>query len=313
VRHTLVNSGTISGEDRGVIIEARGQTSIILNSGTIAGGDAGIDASFTSNAILEVWNTGTISGSNFSFHGNDDDGSGFSSDRVHNAGLMQGDILLNSGNDLYDGIGGIVLGTVDGGSGNDTLIGGNDTEVFLGGDGEDQISGRGGDDEINGGANNDTLRGGAGNDDVSGGSGADQMFGGEGADTLSGGTNDDVIRGGDGNDQITGGSGGDKLIGGAGADTFIYTSAAQSPFGGGLDIIRDFTSGEDQIDLSDIVGPDLTFIGTGSFSGTQGEVRYVTNAKGNASVFADVDGDGTADLRIFLVNVQSLDQGDFLL
>jgi len=42
-------------------------------------------------------------------------------------------------------------------------------------------------------------------------------------------------------------------------------------------------------------------------------VRYVTNVKGNASVFADVDGDGVADLRIFLLNVQSLDRGDFLL
>jgi len=313
VAHTVLNTGSIAGDSVGIQIEARGSASTIINSGFITSGGYGIIGNFITDAVLEVWNTGTIAGKFESFRGNSDDGSGTSSDRVHNAGLMTGNVILLGGDDLYDGIGGFVAGIVDGGAGSDTLIGGTDTDIFLGGTQADLLRGRGGDDDLGGDGGNDTILGGGGNDDISGDGGEDRLFGGDGSDTLSGGLNDDVIRGDDGNDEITGGSGADRLIGGAGADTFIYTAAAQSPFGGDIDVIRDFTSGEDQIDLSDIVGPDLVFIGTAGFSGTQGEVRYFTNAKGNASVFADVDGDGVADLRIFLVNVQSLDQGDFVL
>ena len=66
----------------------------------------------------------------------------------------------------------------------------------------------------------------------------------------------DTFVGGSGNDIITGGAGADTLSGGAGADTFVYTSVADSAASTAanttvtFDTIKDFTTGEDKIDLS---------------------------------------------------------------
>jgi hypothetical protein len=58
-----------------------------------------------------------------------------------------------------------------------------------------------------------------------------------------GGAGDDNIRGGGGNDRINGGGGDDLLIGGNGNDLFIYYQRI------GHDIILDFASGRDRIEL----------------------------------------------------------------
>jgi Ca2+-binding RTX toxin-like protein len=61
----------------------------------------------------------------------------------------------------------------------------------------------------------------------------------------------DTIAGGAANDTIIGGGAGDALFGGAGADTFVYRSATESnPNAGRLDIIHDFQTGMDVLDLS---------------------------------------------------------------
>lgn len=64
-------------------------------------------------------------------------------------------------------------------------------------------------------------------------------------DILSGAGGNDQISGGEGNDILLDGAGTDHLQGGAGADTFILTQD------GARDIISDFQSGIDRIDLSD--------------------------------------------------------------
>lgn len=92
--------------------------------------------------------------------------------------------------------------------------------------GDDRIVGRGGDDLILGRAGNDELKGGEGNDRLEGGAGTDRLHGGSGDDVLVGGKGDDV------------------LIGWAGADTYVF-----SP-GSGRDVVRDFESGVDKIDLT---------------------------------------------------------------
>jgi hypothetical protein len=56
----------------------------------------------------------------------------------------------------------------------------------------------------------------------------------------------------------------------------------------------------------------FTFIGTGAFSDTAGELRYVANAEG-VTIEGDTDGDGQADFSIDVLGVSSLKAADFLL
>ncbi|MAS36104.1 MAG: hypothetical protein CL610_19000 [Anaerolineaceae bacterium] len=130
-----------------------------------------------------------------------------------------------------------------------------------------------------------------------------ELYGRAGDDTLAGGGYADTLNGGQGVDQITGGSG---------ADVFDYNSNGASGTGSGnRDIITDFVTGTDQIDLSDFVGT-FTFQGTSAFTGTASEVRY-TQTGGNTIVEIDSDADGTADLEIELTGTITLVGGDFIL
>jgi Ca2+-binding RTX toxin-like protein len=128
----------------------------------------------------------------------------------------------------------------------------------------------------------------------------------------------DVLTGGDGADLIVGGGGADSLTGGAGADTFRYDAASDSI--GLADLIGDFQSGLDRIDLSridadTIAGGNQAFswIGSNAFSGSAGELRTY-EADGYRLVEGDTDGNGLADFVIgFQIGTPPLVQGDFLL
>ncbi len=188
-RLVLNNSGTILGET-GVRIDPSTSSSTVANSGLISGSHTGINANHTSWSVLKVTNTGTISGVNYAFTGTIGD---TSSDRVYNSGLMEGDIVLDSGNDIYKGIFGTVTGLVQGGDGDDILKGGAGAETLDGGADADNIHGNGGDDELIGGTGNDTIRGNAGDDTIFGGSQSDVLHGGRGDDEITTGGGDDVI------------------------------------------------------------------------------------------------------------------------
>jgi|GEM_PF-1903532 len=69
-----------------------------------------------------------------------------------------------------------------------------------------------------------------------------------GDDVISGGAGDDIIFGQEGNDVISGGAGNDVLYGGSGNDTFLFESLTD-----GLDTIKDFEVGQDNLDLSSLV------------------------------------------------------------
>jgi Ca2+-binding RTX toxin-like protein len=128
----------------------------------------------------------------------------------------------------------------------------------------------------------------------------------------------DTLLGGDGADLIVGGGGSDSLTGGAGADTFRYDAASDSI--GLADLIGDFQSGLDRIDLSRIdanANSDgnqaFVWIGSNAFSGSAGELRTY-EADGYRLVEGDTDGNGFADFVIgFQVGTSPLVQGDFLL
>ena len=131
----------------------------------------------------------------------------------------------------------------------DTLTG---IEHIVGSNHNDVLAGDGADNLLDGGAGDDVLYGGpAGGDDrMYGGNGDDRVFGGRGNDTLTGGAGNDVLKGGPGEDTlIADGDDMDVLFGGTGNDAFQFFP---SDLGGGT--IRDFTDGEDVIDLTEFTG-----------------------------------------------------------
>ncbi|MDE4099368.1 M10 family metallopeptidase C-terminal domain-containing protein [Phaeobacter gallaeciensis] len=83
-------------------------------------------------------------------------------------------------------------------------------------------------------------------EDAWGGSGNDRLRGNGADNSLLGQGGRDRLLGRSGNDQLDGGTGRDLLVGGKGADVFVFS--------GGSDRIRDFTAGEDRIDLTHATG-----------------------------------------------------------
>ena len=139
--------------------------------------------------------------------------------------------------------------------GEDTLFGNFRSDRLVGGGGGDDLHGLAGDDRIVGGKGLDRLWGGDGDDRLGGGAGRDWLSGEAGDDRLIGGGRNDQLFGGDGNDRLVGaagadrlagGAGADRLTGGTGADVFVFTADDA----GARDVIQDFATGADRIDLS---------------------------------------------------------------
>ena len=325
----VTNTGLLDGD-----VVLAGGADVVSNTGTIAGllnlGSEGDRYVGSGDALV----TGQVLGDS----GNDTLIGGALSDDM-DGGADNDTLRGNGGNDTLAG--GTGDDNIAGGDGNDDLLGG-DNDDFMGGNagddlldgeagndtlrganGDDTLRGRDGDDRIVGGAGNDVADGGGNNDDVSGGSGEDVLNGNAGDDTVRGGTDNDsvsgssgadILFGNDGDDVITGGLQRDVLFGGRGADSFVFTTAADSDTAGAdRDVIRDFEQGTDLIDLAQLTGPVLTFVGAGGFTGGgTGSVRAI-NQGGNSVVQIDVDGDGSADSGILVSGVINLTADDFVL
>jgi len=198
-----------------------------------------------------------------------------------------------------------------GGTGDDEMHGGLGDDILNGGAGEDEMYGDEGVDRMFGNTGDDTMSGGEGNDRMLGQSGNDTMSGDDGRDYMSGGTGNDTIDGGAGVDKIVGGTGSDTIIGGAGddhlwggqwtgdnsSDTFVVSG------GSGKDIIHDFETQHDQIDLS-AYGIDYA------------DLENVISDKGWATEInlAALDGGQSGD-RLFIksVDADDLDESNFIL
>lgn len=153
-------------------------------------------------------------------------------------------------------------------AGDDVVEGARGNDLLHGGLGHDRLRGQGGEDRLIGTAGNDTLLGGGGADRLIGGRGLDVLGGGAGDDRLLGGAGRDVLRGQGGADRLEGGTASDRLVGGRGADTLVGGEGNDTMSGGlaadrfvfagrfGRDVIEDFGTGADVIDLS---GRGLTF------------------------------------------------------
>ena len=189
------------------------------------------------------------------------------------------------------------------------LFGTHGAETMTDSFGADWMRGQGGDDTLYGLAGDDLIHGGAGNDTLYGGEGSDRLKGNIGNDTLYGGAGNDFLKGQAGDDTLVGGAGKDALRGGAGADTFVFNAIEDSTLSLN-DRIMDFEQGIDLIDMSAIGG--LSFIGSDGFSGIGGEIRaYGIN--GNTILKIDVDGDGMADMKVFIAGSFTMADTDFIL
>ena len=141
---------------------------------------------------------------------------------------------------------------------------------------------------------------------------------------LFGGAGNDTLTAGDGADLLIGGGLADTLAGGAGVDTFRYDAAADSALAT-PDLIVDFVTGTDKIDLSRIDANTIaggnqafTWIGSSAFSGTgtgsAGQLRVYQDGGGSWHVEGDTNGDGVADFAIvFQLGTAAPVQSDFLL
>jgi len=140
-----------------------------------------------------------------------------------------------------------------------------------------------------------------------------------GNDLLIGTNGSDKINGLAGNDTLVGGLGDDNLTGGLGADVFKFNASNETGTTSKTrDIITDFKHSEgDKIDLSEIdantklVGDQaLKFIGSKSFSGQAGELRFDSKT---AILYGNVNNDKTPDFAIAMTGVKSLVVDDFVL
>ena len=209
----IVNDGTIQAVSlvgvRSVGISVAplfSQTMLIRNNGLLAADVAVRTSSATvpitpADTTIENSATGTIRG--------DIEGD-LGSERVFNAGRIEGNLILGEGEDLFDNSLGIHIGWASLGWGTDT---------FIGGAGAERVDGGRMDDNLSGGGGNDLLLGGMGADVISGGTGNDGLYGDYGNDVLlqQGG---DRIFGGHGDDRIELADLAFALVdGGAGRDT----------------------------------------------------------------------------------------------
>jgi hypothetical protein len=155
------------------------------------------------------------------------------------------------------------------------------------------------------------------------------ISGGTGVDTITGSGQADSINGGAGADVITGGVGADSLTGDAGNDTFFFADAAADT---GItvataDVIQDFNTGSDQIDI-DTAAAGVAWVNNTTVGGVNIATTVAANFAGaltaangvltgtvdqyafqhdgtNGYLFIDDDGAAGADSVIVLAGIDN--------
>ena len=261
----------------------------IINHGTITG-DNGSAISITDSFGDSISNDGTINGSIVTGNG---------ADTLTNSGTISGAISMSAGNDTVNW-NGLVTGSVDGGAGTDALV---FNGTFSGASGAPSftnfetvsgtLTGSGGDDALNLSALNVTgsltINAGDGSDTITGGSEADTINGGIGADTLRGGLGDDMIDGGAGTDTaIFGGTMASYAISRTG--TIVTLTGAD-----GHDIVTNvenfqFSDGTYAVGQIGNAAPALTGAQATLAHGTE-DMGYTVTATNLLTGYSDANGD----------------------
>ena len=151
-----------------------------------------------------------------------------------------------------------------------------------------------------------SVTAGAGGSTIAGGAGADSLTGGAGADSLTGGAGADSLTGNGGNDTLTGGFGADTMTGGTGTDVFVIgtnggTAATNSSSSAAPDVIKDFVSGTDKLDIAQT---PVTFLG--NFTNIQQALAAQTGGTANAAAFVT----GENQLYVFSLTTGALAAND---
>ncbi|MBD9371497.1 hypothetical protein IB238_02430 [Rhizobium sp. ARZ01] len=227
VDSTLINSGTIESWSASAVGVGGNGTSV-ANSGLITSRFNTVQIFSGTGETAELHNSGVIRahGVNFvALLG------GAGADTIFNTGRIEGGVQLGGGNDLYDGRGGEITGTVSGSTGDDTYIVDDASIVLV--------------EQLNGGI--DTVRSTVsfalddhleqltliGADDT-------RAIGNALANTLVGNAGDNRLDGEEGHDVLEGGRGADRLNGGDGIDTASYARSASRVV---IDLVKGAASG----------------------------------------------------------------------
>lgn len=145
-----------------------------------------------------------------------------------------------------------------------------------------------------------------------------KLTGNSAANRLYGGAKADSLWGGLGADRLVGGGGRDLLYGGAdsSADLFIFNSPNESSLDSGRDLVYEFVSGRDKIDLH-LIDANATAAGNQSFAfagySAQAYAVWLVKTTSQLVLRLDVTGDSRADMEIGLVGLTSAQKADFLL
>jgi Ca2+-binding RTX toxin-like protein len=244
---------------------------------------------------LVIDNTGLIEGTKFAAIVGASKGSSL----IRNQGQIRGDVVLGSGDDLYDGRGGTIKGVIALDAGADVAWGGNETEVFETWSGTKFIDGGGGVDTLSysqaarvdlriteqqktGDQSWETIRQ---IENLSGSDGNDSFIGSHAANVLDGGA---------GQDRLDGGLGRDQLLGGDGKDIFSFSTRLK----GNVDVVSDFRSADDTIHLSKAIFSKIAkgvLKKSAFFNGSKAkdEADRIGFNKKTGDLFYDADGSGT--------------------
>ena len=210
-------------------------------------------------------------------------------------------------------IGGANNDQLTGDMGQDTLMGKGGDDLLQGNRGNDQESGGDGADTMFGGKDDDYLNGNTGNDNLNGNMGNDTVHGGQGDDVVSGGQGSDRLFGDMGDDTLSGDLGADTLTGGAGNDVFVFHRGDNSFTH--ADIITDFHSGEDKIDLSKFVESSFSrvvLVGTDTSTTAHDATTLLlqtTTTTDGITLLTNTE----YDFAVKLENTQNIQATDFLL
>jgi Ca2+-binding RTX toxin-like protein len=123
----------------------------------------------------------------------------------------------------------------------------------------------------------------------------DTFHGTKGRDVMKGIDGSNRLFGEDGNDRFRSGEYNDIYIGGEGRDTFEFVA------GGGRDHVRDFTKGEDRIDVSALLNVD----------NLKALRNHVSQADGSMTIHFGGRGDDDNTLILDHVRFKDLDSRDF--
>lgn len=157
-------------------------------------------------------------------------------------------------------------------------------------------------------------------ENATGGAGDDSLTGNDAGNMLNGQAGTDWLIGAAGEDVLIGGADRDILNGGEDDDTFVFAVADSGAERGERDIVVNFQDGRDVIDLS-MIDADaqtagnqaLEFIGSDGFDGAGiGQVQVAAILGNRSMIGIDMDGDGAADMQIFVNSTVVLAVDDFI-